>query len=125
MLTKAGDFPVHQTPEPIAVAGTYRNFYDRYFFNGQANNGASMFGLAMGIYPHLNITDAAVSLTDGTTQRSLFARRILHHERLGTHAWPVRVVVEEPLQLLRVTIAENAAGIAGDMLFTGRAAPIA
>ena len=34
MLTKADDFPIHQTPEPIAYAGTDRNFYDRYFFNG-------------------------------------------------------------------------------------------
>ena len=84
-----------------------------------------MFGLAMGIYPHFNIIDAAVSLTDGTTQRSLFASRILHHERLDTHAGPVRVVVKAPLQRLRVTIAENAGGIAGDLLVTGRAAPIA
>ena len=124
MLTKADDFPIHQTPEPIAVAGTDRNFYDRYFFNGQAPDGAAMIGVAMGIYPHLNIIDAAVSLTDGTTQRSVFASRILNHERLDTHAGPVQVVVEEPLQRLRVTIAENTAGIAGDMLFTGRAAPI-
>ncbi len=26
MLTKADDYPVHQTPEPIAFAGTDRNF---------------------------------------------------------------------------------------------------
>jgi hypothetical protein len=42
MLTKAGDFSIHQTPELIAVAGTDRNFCDRHFFNGQANDGASM-----------------------------------------------------------------------------------
>ena len=32
MLTKGDDFPLHQTPEPVAYAGTDRNFYDRYFF---------------------------------------------------------------------------------------------
>ena len=124
MLTKADDYPIHQTPEPIAVAGTDRNFYDRYFFNGQAADGSAMFGAAMGIYPHLNIIDTAISLTDGTTQRSLFASRILGYERMDTHAGPVTVTVEEPLQRLRITIAENAAGITGDMVFTGRAAPI-
>lgn len=124
MLTKADDFPIHQTPEPIAVAGTDRNFYDRYFFNAQAPDGSAMVGAAMGVYPHLNIIDSAVSITDGTTQRSLFASRILGHERLDTHAGPVTITVEEPLQRLRVTIAENATGIAGDMVFTGRAAPI-
>ena len=34
MLTKADDYPIHQTPEPVAYAGLGRNFYDRYFFNG-------------------------------------------------------------------------------------------
>ena len=124
MLTRADDFPIHQTPEPIAVAGTDRNFYDRYFFNAQAPDGGAMVGAAMGIYPHLNIIDAAISLTDGTTQRSLFASRILCHERLDTYVGPVTITVEEPLQRLRVTIAENATGIAGDMVFRGRAAPI-
>lgn len=36
MLSKGDDFPLHQTAEPVAYAGTDRNFYDRYFFNGYA-----------------------------------------------------------------------------------------
>ena len=39
MLTKADDYPIHQTPEPIAYSGTDRNFYDRYFFNGYQREG--------------------------------------------------------------------------------------
>ncbi len=35
MLTRVDDYPIHQTPAPIAYAGTDRSFYDRYFFNGQ------------------------------------------------------------------------------------------
>ncbi len=31
MLTKADDYPIHQTPEPIATSGTDRNFYDPLF----------------------------------------------------------------------------------------------
>ena len=124
MLTKGDDFPIHQTPEPVAVAGTDRNFYDRYFFNAQAPDGSAALGMAMGIYPHLNIIDAAVSVSDGKVQRSLFSSRILGHERMDTHAGPVTVTVEEPLQRLRVTIAPNETGIAGDVLFTGRAPPI-
>ncbi|HQR91626.1 MAG TPA: hypothetical protein PLH31_20595, partial [Caulobacter sp.] len=30
-LTWGDDYPIHQTPEPVAYAGTDRNFYDRYF----------------------------------------------------------------------------------------------
>ena len=29
MLTKGDDYPLHQTSEPVAFAGTDRNFYDR------------------------------------------------------------------------------------------------
>jgi hypothetical protein len=124
MLTKGDDFPIHQTPEPVAVAGTDRNFYDRYFFNAQAPDGSAVLGIAMGIYPHLNVIDAAVSVSDGSVQRSVFGSRILGHERMDTHAGPVAVVIEEPLQRLRVTIAPNDTGISGDLLFTGRAPPI-
>ena len=38
MLSKGDDYPIHQTSEPIAYAGTDRNFYDRYFFNGYSAN---------------------------------------------------------------------------------------
>jgi hypothetical protein len=34
MLTPADDYPLHQTPEPMAFSGADRNFYDRFFFNG-------------------------------------------------------------------------------------------
>ena len=58
MLTKGDDFPIHQTPEPIAYAGSDRNFYDRYFFNGYSTDGEVFFGAAHGVYPQLNIMDA-------------------------------------------------------------------
>ena len=47
MLTKADDYPIHQTPEPIAFAGTDRNFYDRYFFNGYSRGGETFFAAAL------------------------------------------------------------------------------
>jgi hypothetical protein len=61
MLTRGDDYPIHQTAEPVAYAGTDRNFYDRYFFNGYAaeGEGDAFFAVAFGVYPHLNIADAA------------------------------------------------------------------
>jgi len=47
MLTKADDYPIHQTPEPIAFAGTDRNFYDRSFFNGSSREGETFFASAL------------------------------------------------------------------------------
>jgi len=62
MLTAGDEYPIHQTPEPIAFSGSDRNFYDRFFFNGYSADGETFFAAAMGIYPHLNIIDAAVSI---------------------------------------------------------------
>ena len=124
MLTRGDDYPIHQTPEPVAVAGTDRNFYDRYFFNGQTSDGSLFFAAAMGIYPHLNILDAAFSILSDGRQRSVFASRILHSERMDTQVAPIAVEVVEPLHKLRLTVGANDAGLEADLTFTGRAPPI-
>ena len=62
MLTKGDDYPLHQTPEPIAYVGGNRNFYDRYFFNGYDKNGDVFFAMALGVYPYVNILDAGFSV---------------------------------------------------------------
>ena len=61
VLTKGDDYPIHQTADPIAYAGTDRNFYDRYFFNGYAPGVGDdgFLAVAMGVYPHLNVIDAS------------------------------------------------------------------
>ena len=68
VLTKGDDYPLHQSPEPVAYAGTDRNFYDRYFFNGYAPDGSGFFALALGIYPHLNVADAHFCVIRGGIQ---------------------------------------------------------
>ena len=124
MLSHADDYPIHQTPEPIAVSGTDRNFYDRYFFSAQSPDGSAVVGVALGVYPHLNIIDCAVSVLHAGQQHSLFASRILQGERMDTRVGPVTLAVLEPLQRLRLSIAPNETGIAGEIVFSGRAAPI-
>lgn len=123
MLTAGDDYPLHQRPEPIAFAGTDRNFYDRYFFNGQAADGSLFFAAALGVYPHLNLLDAAVTVMDGEGSRSVFASRILHHERMATNAGPISIEVVEPLRRLRVRL-ETTEGLAADMTATGLHFPI-
>ena len=79
VLTKGDDFPIHQTSEPIAYAGTDRNFYDRYFFNGYAYEGDLFFAAAMGIYPHLNIADAAFVVVRDGVETALHASKLARH----------------------------------------------
>ncbi|MFM5895230.1 MAG: hypothetical protein ACKOQM_12480 [Novosphingobium sp.] len=122
MLTKGDDFPLHQTPEPVAYAGTDRNFYDRYFFNGYAPDGSGFFAVAFGIYPHLNVADAHFSAIRDGVQYNLHASRELGMERMDLQVGPIRIEIIEPLKVLRVTVDDE--GLKADLTFTGRAFPI-
>jgi hypothetical protein len=123
MLTRGDDYPIHQTPEPIAYSGSDRNFYDRYFFNGYSPDGSEFVAVAFGVYPALNVADAHVSIIRGGVQRCLHASRILDMERMELTVGPVRIEVIAPLQTLKVTL-ERAEGLACELTFEGRAFPI-
>src|SRR5579871_279088 len=123
MLSKADDFPIHQTPEPIAYAGTDRNFYDRYFFNAYNADGSSYFAAAFGVYPHLNVADAHVAMIRDEVEYCVHASRILNMERFDLEVGPIRIEVLEPLHRLKVSLAPTD-GLACEVVFEGRAFPI-
>ena len=104
-LSKGDDYPIHQTPEPVAYAGTDRNFYDRYFFNGYSTQpgNTAFFAAAFGVYPHLNIADAAFVVVRDGVETALHASRCLDMERMDISVGPIRIEVIEPLHKLRVT----------------------
>ena len=77
----------------------------------------------MGIYPHLNIIDAAVSVLRGGKQHSVFFSRPLNMERMNTYVGGFSVEVVEPLKRIRLKVEETE-GIALDVEFEGRAFPI-
>lgn len=122
MLTKGDDYPLHQTPEPVASVGSNRNFYDRYFFNGYAPDGSGFFAAAFGIYPNLDVADAHFCVVRSGIQHCLHASRRLAGERTDLSCGPVRIEVLEPLHRLRIVVEGE--GIAADLTFTGRAFPI-
>jgi hypothetical protein len=124
VLTRGDDFPIHQTSEPIAYAGTDRNFYDRYFFNGYGLEGELFFAVAFGVYPHLNIADASFSMVDGGVQTSLHASRWLGMERMDLSVGPITIEVLEPLKRLKVTVDAPDKGLKAEIVFEGRAFPI-
>ena len=123
MLTKADDYPIHQTPEPIAYSGTDRNFYDRYFFNGYTPDGGLFFAAAFGVYPHLNIADAHFAVVIERVEYCLHASRVLHMERMDLRVGPIAIEVIEPLQTLKLIVALSN-GIAAEIVFEGRTFPI-
>jgi len=124
MITAGDDYPLHQTPEPIAYAGSDRNFYDRYFFNGYSDDGSLFFAAAMGFYPQLGIVDGAFCLTIDGVQHNLRASRHLHGDRMQLSVGPISIEIVEPLKQLRLTVADNDSGITAKLTFTARHLPV-
>jgi hypothetical protein len=124
MLTKADDYPIHQTPEPIAYAGSHRNFYDRYFFNGYLPDGSLFFAAALGVYPHLNVMDASFCIVHDGVQHNLHASKLLAMERLDTQVGPIEIEVIEPLEVLRLLVDSAEYGIKADLRFNARVGAI-
>ncbi len=123
MITAGDEYPIHQTPEPIAFAGSDRNFYDRFFFNGYSPDGSVFFAAALGVYPHLNIMDGAVSILKNGVQSSIHVSRLLNMQRMDTQVGPLRIAVREPLKQIALCL-ELTQGIGLDLTFTGRHFPI-
>lgn len=125
MLSQFDDYPIHQTAEPIAhYSSADRNAYDRYWFNGFANDGEFYFGIGAALYPNLGIMDASFSIVRDGVQHSFHATRRAPRERSRIQVGPFRIDILEPMQRLRVVVDPNETGIGCDLLWTPRTANI-
>lgn len=125
-MNRLDDYPVHQTPEPLAQPATSdRNFYDRTWFNGYAPDGSWFFALTMAVYPHLGVLDCAFSVVrPGGRQHCFFASRRAPAERTEMRAGPMRIEVVEPLRRTRVVLDDNDSGLGCELEFSARTGAI-
>ena len=87
MLTQFDDYPIHQTPEPIAhKVSSERNLYDRYWFNGYDRDGEFYIGIAMALYPNLGIPDCGLSTLRDRDPHPLPGRVGDHHPSMDDQA---------------------------------------
>jgi len=126
MLNKLDDFPIHQTPEPVAHPATSDpNFYDRTWFNGYRSDASQYFGLGLAVYPHRGILDCAFSTVEaGGRQHCFFASGRAPQERTDMAMGPFRLEIDEPLRSARVIVDDNETGISADLRFSARTSPI-
>ena len=123
MLTRFDDYPVHQTVEPIAhPASSDRNVYDRYWFNGYADDGSYYFAAGMGLYPNRGILDCGFSVVRNGEQHSFHASRRAPAEPGETTVGPFRIDILEPMRSVRIVLDPNDTGIECDLSFTARTA---
>ncbi|MDH3753333.1 MAG: hypothetical protein OEU32_05620 [Acidimicrobiia bacterium] len=124
MLTPYDDYPIHQTPLPIAHPATAAaDHYDRYFFNGHDADAGVFFAAAMGHYPNRGVIDAAFSVIVDGVQHSVFASGRMPLDR-STDVGPIEVEVLEPLRSLRIAVDDNDTGLTADVVFDARTAAI-
>lgn len=126
MLNKLDDYPIHQTPEPIAYSATSdRNVYDRTWFNGYAPDGSFYFGIGMAIYPHRDVMDCAFSVVQPEMrQHCFYGSRRAPQERTDMQVGPFRIEVIKPMRRSRVILEDNKSGISCDLTFSTRTVPI-
>jgi hypothetical protein len=126
VLNRLDDYPIHQTPEPIAhPASSDPNVYDRTWFNGYSDDGSRYFGLGIAVYPHRGILDAHFSTVEaGGRQHCFYASRRAPQERTDMSVGPFRLEISEPLRRARVIIDDNKTGIACDLTFSARTSAI-
>ena len=124
MLTGADEYPFHQTAEPMAYAGTDRNFYDRFWFGGYTKDRSLFFSLAFGLYPQLDIMDASFCVLWKGKQHNLRASRHMNGDRSVLTVGPVSIEIISPLKSSRVVINDEKHGIKADLVFSARHLPI-
>jgi hypothetical protein len=125
VLTPFDDYPVHQTPEPIAQPSTGdRNFYDRYFFNGYRADAELYFAAAWGLYPNRSVQDAAFSVIRNGEQVNVHASRRASVDRTDLRVGPIELEIVDPLKRLRLVVGPNDSGIEADVTFTSVTAPM-
>lgn len=124
MLTPHDDYPIHQTPLPVAhTVSSDPNHYDRYWFNGYTTDGSLFFAAALGHYPNRGVIDGAFSVVRGGVQRSVFVSGRMPLDR-STRIGPWVVEVLEPLRTIRLSLGENEHGMTADLVFTAVTAAV-
>jgi hypothetical protein len=122
VLTRFDDYPIHQTPAPVAEpASGDRNVYDRYWFNGFGAPDPDepfYFGIGAALYPNAGIMDCGLSVVRHGTQHAFHASRRAPHEPTEVAVGPFRIDVVEPMRRLRVVLDENETGISADLEYT-------
>jgi hypothetical protein len=125
MLSRFDDYPIHQTPEPIAhPASTDRHAYDRFWFNGYARDGDLYFGIGAALYPNLGIMDCGFSIVRDGVQHSFHASRRAPKDPAEIRVGPFEITILEPMQSLQVRLDDNASGLACQLTFLPRTANV-
>ena len=70
-----------------------------------------------GVYPYLDVMDAAFSFVFDGVQHNVLASKVMGLERLDLSIGPLSLVVVEPLQTLRIACDDQEGGVKADLTY--------
>ncbi|HCV34314.1 MAG TPA: hypothetical protein DGF10_06570 [Acidimicrobiaceae bacterium] len=121
VLSSFDDYPIHQTPDPIATpASSDKDVYERYWFNGYSTAGDLYFGIGTALYPHLGIRDCGLSLVADGVQHSFHASCRAAGDPADQRVGPFHLEVLEPMRSCRIVLGDNETGTTCDLVYEGR-----
>ena len=119
MLTPLDESPWHQLPTTFDhVVTSDPRFFDRLWFAASDRRGQSALQFTLGVYQNMNVVDGGfVAIVDGRQYNLRVSREL--RPRYLHDCGPLRIEAVEPLQRLRLSIAPNAAGLSGELEWSG------
>ncbi|MGN0063953.1 MAG: hypothetical protein ACI379_06900 [Nocardioides sp.] len=117
------EYPIHQAPLPVTWAvSSDRNVYDRCYLMAHDRSGEVMVISGLGYYPNLGVKDAFLAVRRRTQGRDettvVHLSDLIDDDRLRQGVGTYSIDVVEPLQTLRLTLADTE-GISADLTWTG------
>ena len=121
MLSRFDDYPIHQTPDPVAHPATSdKDVYERYWFNGYSTSGDLYLGAGAALYQHLGVKDAHVSFIHEGRQYAFHVSGRRSDEPSDLTIGPYSLEIIEPMRSCRITVTENDTDFTCDLLWEGR-----
>ncbi|MCW2547362.1 MAG: hypothetical protein JWN96_1822, partial [Mycobacterium sp.] len=99
-----------------------RNVYDRCILHCYERNGQRQLVAGLGVYPHLGVIDAYVTLRTGSRQLVVRTSDALGDDRMRQEVGPIRIEVVKPLHTLRLICDGPGLDLKCDLLFEGAVA---
>lgn len=124
MLSAWDDYPIHQTPMPIAHADSNDSArYEQYWFGAYDRDASTAVGFGLTLSPNLGVVDGAFSVTRDGVQESVFAAGLMEPDRRSMRVGPLAIEVVEPMSVLRIT-ADDERGLGADITFRRITEPV-
>lgn len=115
------EYLVHQTEKPLAqVASDHPDWQDRFYFNIHDDSGEFAAITGLGAFPNRNYHQAYLFVVHKGVHYSYVNVRPLAADREEMHAGSLRFEIVEPLKSWRLSVADEANGLQGELQFDAR-----